>query len=36
VLCARSTNVQVTMNLDTRRAVPIPERFRLIFTGSGE
>lgn len=30
-LCARSTNVQVAMNLDTRRAVPIPERYLLIF-----
>ena len=36
VLCARSTNVQVSMNLDTRRAVPIPERYRLIFTRSRE
>jgi YbgC/YbaW family acyl-CoA thioester hydrolase len=31
VLCARSTNVHVAMNLDTRRAVPIPERYRLVF-----
>jgi YbgC/YbaW family acyl-CoA thioester hydrolase len=31
VLCARCTNVQVSMNLDTRRAVPIPERYRVVF-----
>ena len=31
VLCARSTNVQVSMNLDTRRAVPVPERYRQAF-----
>jgi 4-hydroxybenzoyl-CoA thioesterase len=33
VLCARSTNVHVSMNLDTRRAVSIPERYRLLFAG---
>jgi 4-hydroxybenzoyl-CoA thioesterase len=27
-LCARSTQVQVAMNMDTRRAVPIPEKYR--------
>ena len=32
VLCARSTNVHVSMNLDARRAVPIPERYRRIFS----
>jgi 4-hydroxybenzoyl-CoA thioesterase len=31
VVCAHSTNVHVSMNLDTRRAVPIPERYRLLF-----
>jgi 4-hydroxybenzoyl-CoA thioesterase len=36
VLCARSTNVHVSMNLDTRRAVPIPERYRLFFVKSPE
>lgn len=30
-LCARSTQVHVAMNLDTRRAVPVPERYREIF-----
>jgi YbgC/YbaW family acyl-CoA thioester hydrolase len=35
-LCARSTNVHVSMNLDTRRAVPIPERYRLLFTSNHE
>ncbi len=33
-LCARSTQVHVAMNLDTRRAVPIPERYRLAFAQS--
>jgi YbgC/YbaW family acyl-CoA thioester hydrolase len=36
VLCARSTNVHVSMNLDVRRAVPIPERYRQIFSRSHE
>lgn len=36
VLCARSTNVQVSMNLDTRRAVPLPERYRRIFSKDSE
>jgi 4-hydroxybenzoyl-CoA thioesterase len=31
VLCARCTNVHVSMNLDTRRSVKIPERYRQIF-----
>jgi 4-hydroxybenzoyl-CoA thioesterase len=30
-LCARSTQVHVAMNLDTRRPVPIPETYRLAF-----
>ncbi len=30
-LCARSTQVQVCMNLDTRRAVPIPDKYRKAF-----
>ena len=34
VLCARATNVQVAMNLDERRAVPIPDKYRLAFTES--
>lgn len=33
-LCASSINVQVAMNLDTRRAVPIPERYRAVFSQS--
>jgi YbgC/YbaW family acyl-CoA thioester hydrolase len=28
VLCARSTNVHVSMDMDTRRPLPIPERLR--------
>lgn len=35
-LCARATNVHVSMNLDTRLAVPIPERYRpLLGQGRG-
>jgi YbgC/YbaW family acyl-CoA thioester hydrolase len=34
VLCARSINVQVSMNLDERRAVSIPERYRRVFAES--
>ncbi|MBV9210549.1 MAG: acyl-CoA thioesterase [Acidobacteria bacterium] len=30
-LCARSAQVHVCMNLDTRRAVPIPDKYREIF-----
>jgi 4-hydroxybenzoyl-CoA thioesterase len=30
-LCARSTQIQVAMNLDTRRAVPIPDKYRQAF-----
>jgi 4-hydroxybenzoyl-CoA thioesterase len=33
-LCARSTQVHVAMNLDTRRPVPIPETYRLAFAAS--
>ena len=33
-LCARSTQVHVAMNLDTRRPVPIPEKYRQAFTAS--
>jgi YbgC/YbaW family acyl-CoA thioester hydrolase len=33
-LCARATNVQVAMNLDTRRAVPIPDKYRRAFADS--
>ena len=36
VLCARSTNVHVSMNLETRRAVPIPEHYRRIFSQSSK
>ena len=35
-LCARATLVQVAMNLDERRAVPIPEEYRLAFARSAE
>jgi YbgC/YbaW family acyl-CoA thioester hydrolase len=30
-LCARATNVHACMNMDTRRAVPIPEKYREAF-----
>ena len=30
-LCARSTQVQVAMDLDARRPVPVPERLRRAF-----
>jgi 4-hydroxybenzoyl-CoA thioesterase len=30
-LCAQATNVQVAMDMDTRRAVPIPEKYREAF-----
>ena len=30
-LCARSTQVHVCMNLDTRRAVQIPNKYRVVF-----
>jgi 4-hydroxybenzoyl-CoA thioesterase len=35
-LCARATNVQVAMNLDARRAVPIPDHYRHIFAASSQ
>jgi YbgC/YbaW family acyl-CoA thioester hydrolase len=34
VMCARSTNIQVAMNLDSRRPVPIPDRYRQTFARS--
>ena len=33
-LCARATHVQVSMNLDSRRAVPVPEDLRRAFEES--
>jgi YbgC/YbaW family acyl-CoA thioester hydrolase len=36
VLCARSMNIHVSMNLDTRRSVPIPDRYRQLFSQSSE
>lgn len=36
LLCARATHVQVAMNLDTRRAVPIPDKYRRAFESSKE
>ena len=35
-LCARATNVQVAMDMNTRRAVPVPEKYRRAFAESAE
>ena len=35
-LCASATLIQVCMNLDARRAVPVPEDLRLAFESSAE
>jgi 4-hydroxybenzoyl-CoA thioesterase len=35
-LCASATLVQVSMNLDERRAVPVPEHLRLVFESAAE
>lgn len=35
-LCARATNVQVAMDMNTRRAVPVPEKYRRAFAESPE
>ena len=34
VLCARASNIQVAMNLDERRAVPVPDKYRRAFAES--
>ena len=34
VLCARAVNVLVAMNLDERRAIPIPDKYRHAFADS--
>jgi 4-hydroxybenzoyl-CoA thioesterase len=36
VLCARFSNIQVAMNLDSRRAVPIPDKYRRAFAESSK
>jgi 4-hydroxybenzoyl-CoA thioesterase len=33
-LCARATQIHVAMNLDTRRPLPIPEKYREAFAAS--
>jgi 4-hydroxybenzoyl-CoA thioesterase len=33
-LCARSTQIHVAMSLDTRSSVPIPDKYRTIFSGN--
>ncbi|HKG13646.1 MAG TPA: thioesterase family protein [Pyrinomonadaceae bacterium] len=35
-LCASATLVQVSMNLDERRAVPVPEHLRPVFESGAE
>lgn len=35
-LCASATLVQVSMNLDERRAVPVSEHLRLVFEATAE
>lgn len=35
-LCARATHVQVAMSLDTRRAVPVPDKYRRAFADSAD
>ncbi|HVF67181.1 MAG TPA: thioesterase family protein [Pyrinomonadaceae bacterium] len=35
-LCASATLVQVSMNLDGRRAVPVPEHLRIAFGSAAE
>lgn len=34
MLCARSTQVHVAMNLDTRRPLPLPEKYRHAFAAA--
>ena len=36
VACARATLVQAAMNLDERRAVPVPDKYREAFARSAE
>jgi 4-hydroxybenzoyl-CoA thioesterase len=36
VLCARATLVQVAMNLDERRAVTVPDKYRQAFAESAD
>lgn len=35
-LCARAKNIHVAMNLDTRRAVPIADKYRRAFADNAE
>lgn len=32
VVCARSTQIQVSMDIDKRRAIPLPEKYRVAFS----
>ena len=32
VLCAQSSQIQVAMNIDKRKAIPLPEKYRLAFS----
>jgi YbgC/YbaW family acyl-CoA thioester hydrolase len=33
-LCARSTQIHVAMSLETRSSLPIPDKYRTIFSGN--
>ena len=32
VLCAQSSQIQVAMNIDKRKAIPLPEKYRIAFS----
>ena len=32
VLCAQSSQIQVAMNIDKRKAIPLPEKYRVAFS----
>lgn len=32
VLCARSSQIQVAMDIDKRKAIPLPEKYRVAFS----
>jgi acyl-CoA thioesterase FadM len=32
VLCAQSSQIQVAMDIDKRKAIPLPEKYRAAFS----
>jgi 4-hydroxybenzoyl-CoA thioesterase len=32
VLCAQSSQIQVAMDIDKRKAIPLPEKYRVVFS----